>query len=153
MWDKGDIEGKRGFNGGNYSPFYQSPFNCWEHILVFRKPGVDEQQEFRSRIWRHPPVLKMVRGENRHGHSAPFPEALPNLAMEGLSRGSVVLDPFAGSLTTGRVARRLGHDFVCIELREEYCRLGMRLMAQAEKAPTSTQMTMVDYSDELASIS
>ena len=38
VWDKGDIEGKRAFNSGNYSPYYQSPFNCWEHILVFGKP-------------------------------------------------------------------------------------------------------------------
>ena len=41
VWDKGDIEGKRGFNAGNFSPFYQAPFNCWEHVLVFRKPGTN----------------------------------------------------------------------------------------------------------------
>jgi hypothetical protein len=26
---------ERIFNQGNRSPYYQSPFNCWEHFLVF----------------------------------------------------------------------------------------------------------------------
>ncbi|MFM7367916.1 MAG: hypothetical protein ACKO2Z_08975, partial [Sphaerospermopsis kisseleviana] len=34
-WDKGEIEGNRNFNQGNYSPYYQAPLNCWEHILIF----------------------------------------------------------------------------------------------------------------------
>ena len=37
--DKGEIQGKRGFNAGNFSPFYQSPFNCWEHVIVVQKPA------------------------------------------------------------------------------------------------------------------
>ena len=37
VWDKGHIEGKRGFNNGNFGPFHQQPFNCWEHILIFSK--------------------------------------------------------------------------------------------------------------------
>ena len=40
VWYKGEIEGKRNFNQGNKSPYYQFPFNCWEHTLIFRKPGV-----------------------------------------------------------------------------------------------------------------
>jgi hypothetical protein len=39
VWYKGQIEGKRNFNQGNRSPYYQLPFNCWEHVFVFRKPG------------------------------------------------------------------------------------------------------------------
>ena len=37
VWDKGDIEGKRGFNAGNFSPYYQAPFNCWEHCTRVQK--------------------------------------------------------------------------------------------------------------------
>ncbi|TGV29945.1 hypothetical protein EN829_038580, partial [Mesorhizobium sp. M00.F.Ca.ET.186.01.1.1] len=37
IWNKGEIEGKRNFNQGNLSPYYQAPFNSWEHIFVFSK--------------------------------------------------------------------------------------------------------------------
>jgi DNA modification methylase len=136
VWDKGDIEGKRGFNAGNFSPFYQSPFNCWEHILVFQKP--DRQQlaksnataqgiGVKSSVFRCKPVMKMVRGTNVHGHTAPFPDELPGILVTMMQRDSVVLDPFAGSLTTGRVAARQGVQSVCIERSQEYCELGLRL--------------------------
>ena len=86
VWDKGEIEGKRAFNGGNFSPYYQAPLNCWEHILIFRKPGaaVTLARPFPSFL-RAKPVHKMVKGENRHGHSAPYPEAVPKLLLDRLA--------------------------------------------------------------------
>jgi len=136
VWDKGDIEGKRGFNGGNFSPYYQSPFNCWEHVLVFAKPGPDAAATYRQlpTSLRQKPVFKIVNGENRHGHTAPFPDALPSMLIKLLPRGSVVLDPYAGSLTTGRVAERYGVQSVCVERDRSYCELGlsMRLAKNAQ---------------------
>ncbi len=42
----------------------------------------------------------------------------------------IVLDPFAGSGTTGMVARQHGRHFVGIELSEPYCRMAMERMRQ-----------------------
>lgn len=160
VWDKGEIEGKRGFNAGNYSPYYQAPFNCWEHILIFRKPGKSgaKDQAERSgaaeslvgRVLSHKPVLKMVKGENVHGHSAPFPDAIPELLVSHMRPGSVVLDPFAGSLTTGRVAERYGVNSVCIERSEEYCELGLRMqkMSQAHTDARRTQLSLFQQSGD-----
>lgn len=135
-WDKGDIEGKRGFNAGNYSPYYQSPFNCWEHILVVRKPA--ERAELPvpelPTVLRVGPVIKYVNGQNIHGHTAPFPDEIPALLIAGLPAGSCVLDPFAGSLTTGRVADRMSVKSVCIELHREYCELGLLLLNRQRAA-------------------
>ncbi len=39
------------------------------------------------------------------------------------SRPGIVLDPFAGSGTTGMVARQLGRHSIMIELSEDYCRM------------------------------
>lgn len=126
VWDKGDIEGKRGFNGGNRSPFYQSPFNCWEHILVFRKPPCEEQGRLVfPTLLRHGAVIKMVRGENKHGHSAPFPVAVPKLLCDRLPRGSKILDPFAGSMTTAVAAAEAGCTALCIEQNAAYFKLGL----------------------------
>lgn len=134
VWDKGEIEGKRGFNAGNFSPFYQTPFNCWEHVLVFRKPGNTLRPFDGSRVLRAKPVIKMVRGINTHGHSAPYPEEIPMLCLQNLPPNAVVLDPFGGSLTTGRMAVQVGRRAICIEQSREYCDLGLSLYA-AQNSP------------------
>ena len=41
-----------------------------------------------------------------------------------------VLDPFAGSCTTGRAAKDLGRKCVCIEMEEKYCEIGAKRMGQ-----------------------
>lgn len=127
-WDKGDIEGKRGFNGGNFSPYYQAPFNCWEHILVLAKPGGEPLAWDFPRMLRMQPVIKMVRGENRHGHTAPFPDGIPQLLVDRLPPGAAVLDPFGGSMTTGRVANRAGLPSLCVERDPQYFDLGIELL-------------------------
>ena len=131
-WDKGEIEGKRAFNGGNFSPYYQSPFNCWEHILVFGKPGGDAlaRAVALSRlpsVLRAQPVLKMMHGENLHGHSAPFPIEVPALMARLAKPGAIVLDPFGGSGTTARALCREGMDVVCVERDPDYCGLAERM--------------------------
>ena len=141
-WDKGHIEGRRGFNAGNFSPYYQSPFNCWEHILIFWKPD-DDIVSGASRITslpsilREPPVLKMVRGENTHGHTAPFPEAVPRLLASLLPANPTVVDPFGGSATTGRALKMVASKVVCIELNGEYCRLALAKCSEPKEVQES----------------
>lgn len=54
-------------------------------------------------------------------HFATFPEAIPSLCIRaGCPVGGIVLDPFAGSGTTGMVARALGRNAILIELNPEY---------------------------------
>ncbi len=45
----------------------------------------------------------------------------------------VVLDPFAGTSTTGVVALRLGRRFIGIELNPEYCQISERRLREAER--------------------
>lgn len=54
-------------------------------------------------------------------HPARFPSSLPEFFIKFLTDpGDVVLDPFAGSNTTGAVAEKMGMRWVAIELLEEY---------------------------------
>lgn len=56
-------------------------------------------------------------------HPARFPAALPEFFIKMLSRpGDLVLDPFAGSNTTGRVAEDLRRRWIAAELNDEYLR-------------------------------
>ena len=131
-WYKGEIEGKRNFNQGNRSPYYQFPFNCWEHCLVFRKPDVATSAYVFPTILDAKPVFKTVRGENVLGHTAPFPPAIPRLLISQMKKGECVLDPFSGSMTTGRVAHQNGLHSISIEMHRDYCDLGIRLLEQED---------------------
>jgi DNA modification methylase len=146
-WDKGEIEGKRGFNAGNFSPYYQAPFNCWEHVLVFVKPPANSAMEL-SRvlpaILRAQPVIKIIKGQNTYGHTAPFPMELPNLLRAVMPKGGRALDPFGGSGTTARALDGYAAETVCIEQNEEYAELALKLFESRHIRSTSAI-----YQDEL----
>jgi DNA modification methylase len=145
-WHKGEIEGKRNFNQGNRSPYYQFPFNCWEHVLVFQKLGRESQDRGFPTILQSKPVVKMIRGENVLGHSAPFPSIIPELLLDTMSTDECVLDPYSGSMTTGRAAYKRGIRSVSIELHREYCDLGLRLL-QSEQTERGDDLFSALLSD------
>ncbi len=140
VWYKGEIEGKRNFNQGNRSPYYQFPFNCWEHVLVFKKPGNSANTYKFPTILDAKPVIKMIKGENILGHTAPFPPAIPELLIDQLQEGQCVLDPFSGSMTTGRSAYLRGLRSVSIDIHREYCELGLRLLREDRKTQTPPKL-------------
>ena len=60
-------------------------------------------------------------------HFATFPEALVEpCILAGSKEGDLILDPFAGSGTTGAVAVRLQRNFVGIELNPDYVKLARK---------------------------
>ncbi|WP_420768358.1 DNA-methyltransferase [Parageobacillus thermoglucosidasius] len=129
IWNKGEIEGKRNFNQGNLSPYYQAPLNAWEHIFVFSKGKMPDNYVFPSILFAKP-VFKMVKKKNILGHPAPFPKAIPELLIRNLNAEQTVLDPFAGSFTTGRVAFEYGIKSINIDYKKEYCELGLKLFEE-----------------------
>lgn len=64
-------------------------------------------------------------------HFATFPEDLIKpCILAGCPENGIVLDPFAGALTTAKVARDLNRCFLCIELNPEYIKMGERRLSQ-----------------------
>jgi site-specific DNA-methyltransferase (adenine-specific) len=88
------------------------------------------------------------------GHPATFPVELPEFFIRLMTKeGDLVIDPFMGSGTTGIAARRLGRNFLGIELDENYVRLanrrtqsgdvtrtGTRFVHQAEQPPSGIRL-------------
>lgn len=74
-----------------------------------------------------------VNTANYHGaHFAVFPEKLIEpCILAGCPAGGAVLDPFAGSGTTGVVAKQLGRDFIGIELNPEYRQMAEKRISAA----------------------
>ena len=83
------------------------------------------------------PEFKLADGANSYGdiweftqemkneHPAPFPVALIERIISSTT-AQVVLDPFMGSGTTAIAAKKLGRDFVGIEISPEYVELSKR---------------------------
>lgn len=68
----------------------------------------------------------------RGAHFAVFPEKLIEpCILAGCPPGGTVIDPFTGSGTTGAVAKRLGRNFVGIEINPEYCEIAQKRIAEA----------------------
>lgn len=65
--------------------------------------------------------LQHCRKKGIPPHPARFPAALPEFVI-GLctEEGDLVLDPFAGSNTTGYVAEKMGRRWIALEMNEEY---------------------------------
>lgn len=68
----------------------------------------------------------------RGAHFAVFPEKLIEpCILAGSPLGGTVLDPFAGSGTTGVVAKRLGRDFIGCEINPDYAQMAVDRIAAA----------------------
>lgn len=60
-------------------------------------------------------------------HFATFPSAIPRKAiLAGSKPGDVILDPFAGTFTTGLVAIQNGRKAIGIELNPDYCAMAVQ---------------------------
>jgi DNA modification methylase len=77
--------------------------------------------KWRRDIVKFSPVIKInSKGENKVGHTAPFPTDIPEMAVKYFTyHGENVLDPFAGSFTSTLVAQKLGRVGIGIEINKE----------------------------------
>lgn len=83
------------------------------------------RKKWRKDIVSFNPVIKIVGDKNIVGHTAPFPEDIPEMAIKFYShKGDIILDPFAGSFTTSLVAMKNGRDSVGVEISPEYIKVG-----------------------------
>lgn len=82
-------------------------------------------QKWRRDIVKITPMVKInSKGENKLGHTAPYPEAIPEMAIRYYSGiNDLVVDIFSGSGTTGIVSKKLGRNYIGFELNETYAKL------------------------------
>lgn len=70
-------------------------------------------------------VLEFATARSHLDHFATFPEPLvERLLLAATDEGDLVMDPFAGTATTGAVAIRHGRRFLGMELNAKYARIG-----------------------------
>ncbi len=81
----------------------------------------DLLKKWRRDVIRFSPVIKInSKGKNTLGHTAPFPEDIPEMATKFFTyKGDKILDPFAGSFTSAIVAAKLGRIGIGFELNKK----------------------------------
>jgi len=92
--------------------------------------------QWRRDIVKFNPVIKInSKGENTLGHTAPFPELLPEMAIRLFSyAGEKVLDPFGGSFTSPKVAAQLNRVGIGVELNKASFEQAIKKNITAESA-------------------
>lgn len=91
-----------------------------EFILFFRDKGVKVYGSFATkRTWYATPLNQ--KDKKIYGHPTIKPlEIIENLVINSSQEGERVLDPFMGSGTTGVACKKLGREFVGIEIDQTY---------------------------------
>jgi modification methylase len=95
---------------------------CTEHIywLTKGKPNVFKDnldKKFQSEVWE-------INADRNTKHPAPFPKQLvENCILLTTEKDNLVLDPFLGSGTSAIVSKKLGRNFIGIEIDEKYLEL------------------------------
>ena len=118
--------GKRNGNGGgNYSKRYAEA-----------QPAHGGESNREDTGFRHKRDVWTIAPQNYSGaHFAVWPEKLVEpMILAGSKRGDIVLDPFSGSGTTGRVAFKHGRRYVGLDLNPEYMTLAEERTAVIQMA-------------------
>jgi len=138
---RGEIPGHSTAWGSWKSPSCPYLRDASEFIIIMNKGQIkrtdrkghndittEEFLKFTSNCWYFSP-------EHNRKHPAPFPEELPYRLMKLYTwQGDLVLDPFIGSGTTAVVAKKLGRNFIGIELNPDYIKMSKeRINAMLEK--------------------
>ncbi len=105
---------------------------CHEHLFHFVKDGTyQDGRKYDGAYLYHDEVMNGVGDvwtlntePTGTGHPASYPPGLIERCILACSNaGDVVLDPFAGTATTGLVARQHGRRFVGVDINEDYLEL------------------------------
>lgn len=115
-WSMGDLT-------GSYAGQYET--------ILFAQKGRRKLNEVEGKR-RHADILQFDRvsaQKLRHSHEKPE-DLIEFLIRKSSDEGETVLDPFCGSGTTAVCAKRLGRNFITMELDSDYARIANERLAE-----------------------
>lgn len=131
IWDK--VDGAPQFTGDR-------PAAGCEAIVCAHQPGAKRWNGGgRRNVFRV--AVNGQRGDKPHPSTKPLPLMCELLELF-TDPGELILDPFAGSGSTGVAARKLGRSFLGFELSEEYAAIARRRVAGEEARPAPSQPSL-----------
>jgi hypothetical protein len=113
------------------------PAQGFECIAIAHQPGRKRWNGGGSHgVWIHPIEVAGVAGGGSAGRDHPTQKPVPlmlDLVSDFTDPDELILDPFAGSGTTGVAALRLGRRFIGIEKDEKYAAIARERLAAEER--------------------
>jgi DNA modification methylase len=94
----------------------------YDLVLIAKKPGAKPKWNGGHRTSNVIRINKIIGSKRYHPTPKPI-ELLVHFIKLHSDRNDVVLDPFAGSGTTLVAAKRMGRQFIGIEIESEYCEI------------------------------
>ena len=108
---------------------YSTEFIIWArklkkvpHIYNYELMKVINDNKQMTDVWRLPAIGRWEKSCGKHPTQKPL-SVLTRIILASTNRNAWVLDPFAGSSTTGIAANLCGRRFCGIEQEEEFCAL------------------------------
>ena len=96
----------------------------------FRQPKAVKATKIKGNIWTYATGARAGEDKIAHLHPAIFPEKLAeDHILSWSNRGDVVLDPFLGSGSTGKMAIKNGRRFIGIDKSDEYVEIARKRIA------------------------
>lgn len=82
-------------------------------------------------------VLHIATECANRSHSATFPMGLPTWFIKLFTKkGNIVLDPFVGSGTTAAACKKLGRNYIGIDIEKKFCKLAQKNVDKVGKSDT-----------------
>jgi DNA modification methylase len=132
LWEKNNYNCKYTAWGSWKSPANPYLKYTWEYVEIFckgdlKKTGNKEDADISADEFKKWVVARWSIGPERamkeYGHPAMFPEELVERVLKMFSyKHDIILDPFNGIGTTAVVAKKLGRQYIGIDISDEYCK-------------------------------
>ena len=118
--------------GINFSSSFYLPTH--EYVLIYAKPDFRLKSKAASGagdVWE-------ITQEKGTEHPAPFPVELPNRILQTLKKDKgLIIDPFAGSSSTGVAALLNGYKYIGIDINPKYIEQSVSRLKQTERRISS----------------
>lgn len=117
------IGNRKTFRGGRYVGINSGYENDKDMVCEYQSKGntknISGMRKMRN-VWS---IATVNKSTSKIKHYAKFPDELAKRCiLLSSEEGNIVLDPFAGSGTTCRIANQYGRQYIGIEINEKYCR-------------------------------
>lgn len=109
--------------GFNFNPGYFLPTYEVIYLIPKKKFKLVPKANHFGDVWR-------IDQARNNSHPAPFPIELVDRIISSTS-ADIILDPFVGSGTTALSAKKLGRQFIGIDISSEYCELATNRLKDA----------------------